>query len=188
MTHHRSFVCSFKDKCSVIDCDAAFISRRVDDSRISFLYNIINTGSMGCAPSLFADTSVAAWTLYGVSVCRCCSKSGFKRGAPRDTGCGTSCTSDHFDPGQYAEIIAKVEANLPDAAVEAYEQLDTCQHLMCPAFDTSTEVAARHLNQTWCAHQNKFLQPKGLKCFATNELHGFGRSVVRYLVIRVATA
>jgi hypothetical protein len=141
---------------------------------------------MGNCSSASEEHTVAAYTLYGFG-CSRCSSHDFRPGAPTHTCCGIPCTSVQFNNNdvRYDQIKPQLEASLPDAAKIAHENIDKCCNFVCALCDLSADTAAAELNRAWCPQWNEQLQSSGLRCVATSEIHGFGRSAVNYLVIRV---
>ena len=133
--------------------------------------------------------TVAAYTYYGFGCTRCCfPKRHFVAGAPKEDGCGTSCTSLTFAPpaASHAEALARLEDQLDKAARTASDYISWTSHVFFSQCDATAKRAAEALNDEWCSVQNEtILHPAGLDCRANGEVFGFGRSRVTYLVIRV---
>mmetsp|Transcript_20471 Transcript_20471/g.58201 ORF Transcript_20471/g.58201 Transcript_20471/m.58201 type:complete len:150 (+) Transcript_20471:71-520(+) len=132
-------------------------------------------------------STIEAFTLYGFGCSRCSSKAEFREGAPANSGCGTSCSSVHFDPAErYRQVLQEMEDDLPQAAIQAMEEINWTNHVLCSGTDCTASRAARRLNEDWCDEWNGTrLRHVGLHCSAASEVFGFGRSRVTYLVIRV---
>mmetsp|Transcript_12428 Transcript_12428/g.34491 ORF Transcript_12428/g.34491 Transcript_12428/m.34491 type:complete len:151 (+) Transcript_12428:156-608(+) len=133
--------------------------------------------------------TIAAYTLYGFGCSRCSNPPVFLSGSPGNTCCGTSCVRIEFDPPTEAELqtaLAEFETHLDEAAEMAMETITWCSHVVCSGVDGTAQPAAEKLNRDWCATENaNVLTPVGLRCSAHREVYGFGRSRVKYLVLRV---
>lgn len=136
------------------------------------------------------EGTVAAYTLYGFAMNRCCNPPVFLDGAPGNSCCGTSCAMiENVAPNDPAvqKALTEFESHLDEAADLAKEAGVTwCSHVFCSGVDTTAEKAAKKLNEEWCPKEtNTTLSPAGLSCSARREVYGFGRTRVTYLVIRV---
>eukprot|EP00730_Choanoeca_flexa_P013755 TRINITY_DN5666_c0_g1_i1.p2 TRINITY_DN5666_c0_g1~~TRINITY_DN5666_c0_g1_i1.p2 ORF type:complete len:139 (+),score=28.50 TRINITY_DN5666_c0_g1_i1:332-748(+) len=129
-------------------------------------------------------STVAAYTLYGFGMGRCCASQEFVPGAPAPSGCGTACSSEQFDGADFAQR-SKFEADLDRAAQMASENISWCCHIFCSGVDNTARPAAKRLNESFCPEWSKKLSSDQLKVVAAREVYGFGRSRMTTLVIRV---
>ena len=144
---------------------------------------------MGAGPSAQLPVGVeeiAGYTYMGNSVWKCCAAAEFQPGVPSEC-CGAVCGLRQADvPADCAKALSQLEAELPSASAIATDAIDRDCYIYCNRCDTSVVTAAARVNEEWCKPLNaRFLDALGLRAFALDEIHGFGRSRRTLLIIHV---
>ncbi len=131
---------------------------------------------------------VAGYTFLGAGCgrCKCSAPNSFVRGANNNGCCGTAGVDSYDENPAFPEAVRdRFEEALEEAGDIAGDVINRCSYVWAAQCDTSSLRAANRLNEEWVQKQNEWLAKHELRCYASSEVHGFGRSRIVSCIIRV---